>query len=120
MKTHLDLDVWKLSIQLVKDTYKLTEQLPPNERFEICKQMRRAVFSIPSNIAEGAGRGTKKEFIRFLRIAMGSLAELETQVIVTRELEFIEEPQEYMHKLNIVRLKLAGLIRYQQSQITET
>lgn len=74
MKTHKDLEVWKNSIKLVADMYDVTENFPKEELFGLTAQIRRAAVSVPSNISEGAARNQKKEFIRFLQIAMGSLA----------------------------------------------
>ena len=79
---HKNLDVWKKSIALVKDVYNITKGFPDDEKFGIVNQIRRAAVSIPSNIAEGCGRCSDKELLRFLDIANGSLAELETQLII--------------------------------------
>lgn len=88
MKSHKDLDVWKKSIKLAKDVYKLIEILPKKERYGLSEQMKRAVISIPSNIAEGAARESEKEFVRFLYIALGSANELDTQIEICKELNF--------------------------------
>ncbi len=80
------LIVWQKSVELVKDVYEITNQLPKAELYGLTSQMRRAAVSIPSNIAEGKKRKTKKDFIQFLRIANGSTAELETQLIITKDL----------------------------------
>lgn len=85
-KGYRDLLVWQKGIELVKETYKLTKSFPNDEKFGSVSQMRRAAVSIPSNIAEGQARHTTKEFIQSLSHAEGSLAELETQVIVSTEL----------------------------------
>ena len=82
------LQVWQDAIELVTDVYRLTSQFPDSEKFGLVSQMRRAAVSIPSNIAEGAGRGSDKEFRRFLLIARGSLQELETQLIISGRLGF--------------------------------
>lgn len=86
-----DLIIWKKSIQLVKEIYLVTENLPSQERYGIISQIRRCAVSIPSNIAEGAGRNNPKEFYHFLGIAMGSCYELETQLILLIELNFETE-----------------------------
>ena len=70
IKTHKDLDVWKLSIQLVKDIYQLTSKFPSEEKFGLVAQIRRAAVSIPSNIPEGAARNSDKDYIRFLYISL--------------------------------------------------
>lgn len=79
-KPHEQLDAWKFAMQLVKAVYELTADFPAEERYGLSQQMRRAAVSIPSNIAEGAGRNGAKEFLNFIGISRGSLAELETQL----------------------------------------
>ncbi|MEX0916810.1 MAG: four helix bundle protein [Candidatus Spechtbacterales bacterium] len=81
-----ELMVWQRAMELTKEIYLLTSTLPQDERFGISSQLRRASVSIPSNIAEGRSRGTRKDFVQFLRIADGSAAELETQILLLREL----------------------------------
>ena len=82
VKDHRDLKVWKLAVDLATAIYELTKHLPAEERYGLSIQMQRAAVSIASNIAEGAARGSRKDFIRFLRIAAGSASELETQLII--------------------------------------
>jgi len=77
-RPHKKLDVWQIAMSLVAEVYRITETLPASERFGLTNQIRRAAVSIPSNIAEGARRNTKKEFINFLYMAQGSLGELDT------------------------------------------
>lgn len=89
MKTHHDLDVWKKSIDFVSDIYKVTQSFPSNEIFGLTSQIRRSAVSIPSNISEGAARNTVKDFNHFLAIALGSIAELETQLIISKNLQFL-------------------------------
>lgn len=91
MKTHFDLIVWQKSINLVKIIYRLTEHFPDTEKFGLTNQMRRCAVSIPSNIAEGNARNGDPEFRQFLKIAYGSSAELETQLIISKELEFLSQ-----------------------------
>ena len=88
-----DLLVWRKGIQLVKETYKLTKPFPADERFGLVSQMRRAAVSIPSNIAEGQARRTTGEFIQFISQAEGSLAELDTQLILAEELGYAKPDQ---------------------------
>ncbi len=83
-----DLIVWQKSIVLVKQVYQLTQNFPDDEKFGLVSQMRRAAVSIPSNIAEGQARRTTGDYVRFVSIAEGSLAELDTQLIVAIELSF--------------------------------
>ena len=80
-KPHEQLDAWKYATQLVKVVYQMTSTFPPEERYGLSQQMRRAAVSIPSNLAEGAGRNGIKEYVQFIGIARGSLAELETQLL---------------------------------------
>ena len=80
MKTYRDLIVWQKAMALVKETYSLSALLPREERFGLVSQMQRAAVSIPSNIAEGYGRGSTNDYLRFLSIARGSKYELETQI----------------------------------------
>ncbi len=80
------LIVWQRSIELVKEVYAITNKFPKEELYGLVSQMRRAAISIPSNIAEGKKRKTKKDFLHFLRIADGSAAELETQIIIAKDL----------------------------------
>jgi four helix bundle protein len=79
-KPHEQLEAWKFSMQLVKAVYQMTSGFPAEERYGLAQQMRRAAVSIPSNIVEGAGRNGAKEYVHFIGIARGSLAEMETQM----------------------------------------
>ncbi len=89
-KPHKKLKVWQLAMDIVEEVYKISGEFPSEERFGLVSQMRRSAVSIPSNIAEGAGRNTKKEFINFLHIAQGSLSELDTQMEIALRLKFID------------------------------
>jgi four helix bundle protein len=93
MRNFRTLNIWKEGITLVKKIYKLVEVLPNEEKFGLKSQICRAVVSIPSNIAEGCSRNSDTEFKRFLEIAIGSAFELETQLIILNELEFITKEQ---------------------------
>lgn len=93
MRTYRELHVWQRSVELVSAVYKLTEHFPKSELFALTSQMRRASVSIPSNIAEGFSRKSRPEYIHFLRIAFGSGAELETQLYIAKNLEFVSEKQ---------------------------
>ncbi|MDY0041240.1 MAG: four helix bundle protein [Desulforhabdus sp.] len=90
MATHKELEVWKQAIELAKMVYQLTATFPSSELYGLVSQMRRSAVSIAGNIAEGAARATDKEFIHFLHITLGSIAELETQYILAKELRFTE------------------------------
>ncbi len=83
--------VWQIAIGFVKDIYKMTAPFPASEIYGLTNQIRRAAISIPSNIAEGQGRNSSKEFRQFLSIALGSLAEIETQLIIAKEIGYLSE-----------------------------
>lgn len=89
MRDFRKLNIWRDGIEIVKIIYGLTEGFPSNEKFGLRSQITRAAVSIPSNIAEGSSRKSKKDFGRFLEIALGSAFELETQLVVARELGWI-------------------------------
>lgn len=91
MGNHKELVVWQKSITLVKLVYQQTDSFPSDERFGLTNQMRRCSVSIPSNIAEGFGRGSDKELTQFLRISLGSSSELDTQLILSKELHYMDE-----------------------------
>jgi four helix bundle protein len=91
MQSYKDLQVWNRSMALVKDIYSLTNKFPSSERFGLTSQMQRSAVSIPSNIAEGRLRVGEKSFIQFLLIALGSCAELQTQIIITREIGYSKD-----------------------------
>lgn len=111
MKTHKDLDVWQKSIVLVENIYALTSFFPKEEIYGITNQMRRAAVSISSNIAEGSARQGNKEFANFLYIALGSLSELETQLIISKNLRY-HSNEIIFAELETVRKLLIGLIKY--------
>ncbi len=90
MANHKDLEAWKQGIELAKAVYELTANFPASEIYGLVSQMRRSAISIVSNIAEGAARNTDKEFIQFLYVTMGSIAELETQYILSKDLQLTE------------------------------
>ena len=89
MLDYKDLDVWKLSIDFVTDIYKVTSSFPKEDQFGLTNQIRRAAVSVPSNIAEGAARNSDKEFLRFLYISLGSIQEIDTQLLIALNLDFI-------------------------------
>ncbi len=115
-RKHYELRAWQLSMQLVKDIYQLTSIFPSDEKFGLTNQMRRAAVSIPSNISEGAARQSNKEFIQFLYIAHGSAAELETQLIVAKNLRFLDDKAfDLLNKeRDEIGRMLFGLIKYRQ------
>jgi len=105
------LEVWQRSRELVKEVYTLTTELDPSEKFGLMSQMRRAVVSIPSNIAEGYGRNTPQAYIQFLRIAKGSCNELEVLLILCQDLELLGPIDETRGKLAKIGQQLFHLIK---------
>ena len=93
MHNFKELIVWQKSRSLVKDVYKLTQTFPSDEKFGLTQQIRRATVSIPSNIAEGSGRGTNNDFLHFIDIANGSAFEVETQLYLALDLEYISQTE---------------------------
>jgi len=91
MKTYKELHVWEKSVELVTSIYTATRRFPEDEKFGLISQMRRCAVSIPSNIAEGHGRKSNVEFARYLRISYGSSSELETQLIISKKLNFLSD-----------------------------
>ena len=93
VKTYKDLIVWQKSMDLTVEVYRLVKFLPREETYALADQMRRAVVSIPSNIAEGHGRFSTREYIHFLTVARGSQTELETQLQICLRINYFSEPQ---------------------------
>jgi four helix bundle protein len=97
---------------LVEDVYRVTAVFPDAERFGLVSQLRRAVVSVPSNIAEGAARGSTADFVRFLYIARGSLSEVDTQIQIALRLGFIQGTQAIMERIDQLFAQLGGLIKH--------
>lgn len=112
---HKELDVWKKSIDLVEAVYTITKMFPKEELFCMVQQMRRCAISIPSNIAEGCARKNNTETIQFLHIALGSLSELETQIIISERIGYGKFAHIIEH-LTIVKQLLIGLLKYLKSK----
>lgn len=113
MKDFKKLKTWQKGIKLVVDIYKTSRNFPKEELYGLTSQMRRSAISIPSNIAEGAGRNSDKDFSRFLDISLGSSFELETQVIIAKELDFLTdvEFQDLTGKIQEEQKMITGLQR---------
>jgi len=109
MKTHRDLIVWQKAMDFVEEVYELTDTMPKAEQYGLTGQIRRSAVSIPSNIAEGAARNHDKEFLQFLYVALGSTAELETQLLLAERLGFIRKA--LIENLSEIKKLLLGLIR---------
>ncbi|SMD41869.1 four helix bundle protein [Aquiflexum balticum DSM 16537] len=114
MHRYKELKVWQKAIDLAVEVYRITEKLPKDERFGLIGQMNRSAVSIPSNIAEGAGRNTDKDFNNFLGVALGSSFELDTQLVISNKLEYVNDQdfqkteKELEHLQNmIVKLKIS-------------
>jgi len=114
MATHKDLALWQLAMDFVVEIYETTSQYPSEEKYGLVSQIRRSAVSIPSNIAEGAGRNSKKQYIQFLNIALGSIAEIETQLIIAKRLNFYTN-DEQLEKLSVIRSKTINLMKYLKS-----
>ena len=114
---HKELDVWKKSVDFVTEIYNISRAFPQEEQYGLTSQIRRAAVSIPSNIAEGAARGSDKDFIRFLYIAIGSLVEVETQLIIAKNLHFIENTRYSLNVIEDIRKLILGLIKYLRTKI---
>ncbi len=113
MNNYKKLEVWQDSVLLVTDTYKICEKFPNDEKYGLTSQIKRSAVSIPSNIAEGAGRSTKKDFANFLHYAIASSYELETQLIIAKNLSFINEENlnSIQQKLTSIEKRLYSLIK---------
>jgi len=111
-RSYQDLEVWKSSIALVKEIYQATTRFPSSEIYGLTNQIRRAAVSIPSNIAEGQGRISPKEFRQFLSISIGSLAEVETQLIIAKEINYLapEELNPFLIKIDHIRKMAKALL----------
>lgn len=111
MRPHQRLEAWSKALELVIDIYKRTEHFPKEERYGLTSQIRRAAVSIPANIAEGAGRHSKKEFAHFLSNSQGSASELETELVIAHRLGFLEENRfdELMVRVERIGRLLTGL-----------
>ena len=112
VKTHKDLEIWQKGIDLVTKVYKITRDFPKEEMYGLASQMRRAAISYPSNVAEGAARNSKSEYIRYIYIALGSLSELETQIIISKNLGYISDIENFLSEIEILRKKTYRLVEY--------
>jgi four helix bundle protein len=118
LKSFKELKVWQKAYQLCLNIYKVTGSFPADEKFGMTSQMRRAAISIPSNIAEGYGRKTIPDYVRCLYIAYGSTCELETQTLLSGDLEYLNEKIKVssLEKINEVERMLMALIKALESK----
>ena len=114
---HKDLDAWKKSIELVKDVYNITSEFPNSELYGLVSQMRRCAISVPSNLAEGSARFSDNDTLRFIDISLGSLAELETQIIIAAELGFINDNSQILEKVKNLNAMYIGLRKHLKSKV---
>ncbi|MFD2101210.1 four helix bundle protein [Flagellimonas iocasae] len=117
MRNFRELEIWKCGVELVKDIYLLIDNFPKVEKYGLTSQISRCVISIPSNIAEGCSRESQKDFSRFLQIALGSSYELETQLLISKELGYIEIEgySNCIKKLNNLQKSINSLKKYADS-----
>lgn len=113
IKPHKNLNAWLKSFEIVKELYEVTSNFPIEEKFGLVSQIRRAAVSVPVNIAEGAARKSKKEFIHFLHISLGSLTELDTLILLSTDLGFIkkDESELIILKFDTIGKLVYGLIK---------
>jgi len=109
-RAHHDLNVWQEAMELVNMIYRISSRFPESENYGLTNQIRRAAVSIPSNIAEGAARADSKEFLQYLSISRGSLSEVETQLLIAKNLGYINNPDNVLEQIDKVFGLLGGLI----------
>ncbi len=113
-RTHKDLEIWQRGIELVVHVYQATRTFPKDEEYGLKSQMRRAAVSHPSNIAEGAARSSRREYVHFLYIALASLFELETQLFIAERLKHMEAAK-LLEEVEALRRKTLNFIKYMKS-----
>lgn len=117
IRSHKDLEVYKIAMDFVVRIYKITDDFPKKEQYGLTSQLRRAAISIPSNISEGAARKNTKEFIQFLYYSLGSAAEIETQVEISKRLNFLNDTEDIEKMLKSIINMIAGLIKSLKNKI---
>jgi four helix bundle protein len=110
MGDYKDLKVWQESMSLVVSIYTLVKVLPKQETYALSDQLRRAIVSVPSNIAEGQNRNTSKEFVQFLYISLGSISEVETQLLIGQRLKYFDNIENELNSITKIRKMLNALI----------
>ena len=109
---HKNLEAWKEATKFVTEIYRITQDFPQHELYGLTNQIRRSAVSIPANISEGCARQSDKETIQFLYISIGSIAELETELLIAQNLGYVSNIDEIMEKLIKIRSLILGLIKY--------
>lgn len=119
MRNFRKLEVWNDARVLVKEVYLISSQLPQTEKFGLISQINRAVISIPANIAEGSAKDSQKDFIRFLQISLGSAYELETHLVLCKDLDFLNNINslKIISKTQQLQKRIAALINYNKSNL---
>ena len=117
MRHHEKLRAWELGMALVEAVYRCTERFPADERFGLCNQLRRAAVSVPSNIAEGAARGSSADYLRFLYMARGSLSEVDTQLKIAQRLAYLPDLSSTDELLEQTFGQLGGRIKHMQTKV---
>lgn len=119
MRNFRDLDVWKSSVLFVKKIYQITDTFPATEKYGLSSQISRCAVSIPSNIAEGCSRNSQRDFSRFLQISLGSSFELETQIEIAKELNFIKDEQYFnlISELHSIQKRIQALKKYVENNL---
>ena len=110
-RKHHDLKVWREGMELVTEVYRVTSDFPREEIYGLTSQMRRAAVSVPSNIVEGAARTSSKEFLQFLSIARGSLSELETQILISQNLGYLQNGERVSQRIETSFALIGGLMK---------
>ena len=109
---HKNLEAWKEATKFITEIYRITQDFPQHELYGLTNQIRRSAVSIPANISEGCARQSDKETIQFLYISIGSIAELETELLIAQNLGYASNIDEIMEKLIKIRSLILGLIKY--------
>lgn len=122
MRPHHNLDVWKKAVDFVVDVYKITDTFPNEEKFGLTSQIRRASVSIAANIAEGAARKSTKEFVNFLSISQGSTSEVETELLISFRLNYLNEDnyRKLFTSLDEIGKMLTGLCNHLKTKIADS
>jgi four helix bundle protein len=122
LSSYRDLLVWQKAMELVVETYRLSSRFPKEEQYGLTSQLRRASVSVPSNIAEGYGRASRKEYLQFLYVGQGSLKETETQIILAEMLGYASKDatKPLLERAEVVGKLLGGLIRALRRKTSET